>query len=207
MRRRRCEERRRSRWLSRGARHIPSRRPLHSWKICIRPTHIASCLQLYKGYLRPMASESGKQSKSRAARSSRRRGSAGGLRIEYETLAAEAGSRFRPKREIAAADGRQNDVPMGPTKRSSKRTNVTFGSVTIKGVAPPIEDIERNIASGNSALGRAARAFAKPGIRLSRRKNIPFYRADPTESGVLIRELNGRSERVILVDGEFKLVE
>jgi hypothetical protein len=67
--------------------------------------------------------------------------------------------------------------------------------------------MQHNIASGNSALGRAASAFVKPGVKLSRGKNIPFYRADPREPRILIRELNGRSQRGTLVDGEFKPAE
>ena len=83
----------------------------------------------------------------------------GRLRIEGRSLTAELS---------------QGGVAMTHVKRFSKRTTITFGSVMIKGATLPVEEIRRNIASGNSALERALEAFTKPGVRLSRARNIPF---------------------------------
>lgn len=101
----------------------------------------------------------------------------------------------------------QDGVVTAGVKRSPKRATVTFGSVTVKGSKLPVEEMQRNVASGQAALKRAAKAFVKAGVTLRRGRNVPLYRADPTEPRVLIRELNGRSERGTFVGGEFKLAE
>ena len=101
----------------------------------------------------------------------------------------------------------RDQVAKTSAKPSRKRRTVTFGWVKLRDAAPPPEEIARNIASGNSALSRAANAFARPGVKLPRAKNVPLYRADAENPRILIRELDGRSERVTLVDGEFKLAE
>jgi hypothetical protein len=101
----------------------------------------------------------------------------------------------------------QDDTVTAHSRRPPKRATVTFGSVTIKGSRPPVEEMQRNVAPGRAALNRAAKAFVKAGVTLRRGRNIPLYRADPSEPRILIRELNGRSERGTFVGGEFILAE
>lgn len=113
---------------------------------------------------------------------------------------------------LTAAAGREPNAERAPdaktfAKPSRRRRTVTFGSMRLREAAPPPEEIARNVASGNSALSRAASAFARPGVKLPRGKHVPLYRADPENPRILIRELDGRSERVTFVDGEFKLTE
>ena len=154
-----------------------------------------------------MANESGGLVKTRSGKSRAKVVRVNGVRIEYEASPVEKASRRRSKGHSPEAELPQDHAATSRAKRSSKRSTITFGSVTIKGSRLPIEEMRRNIASGNSALGRAAKAFVKAGVKLHRGKNIPLYRADPEDPGVLIRELNGRIERGALVDGEFKRAE
>jgi hypothetical protein len=166
----------------------------------------ARCFRWAKRHLRGMANESGKPFATRPVRS-HREAATNGVRLERGLSAPEKESRSKFKGKSPTMELSQDSVAMKHVRRSAKQATVTFGSVTVSGGTLPIEEVKRNIASGNSALVRAASAFTRPGVRLSQGKNIPFYRADPTEPRFLIRELNGRSERVILVDGEFKLAE
>lgn len=128
-----------------------------------------------------------------------------GVRIEYDAPSKK--KRFRSSIEGRAKELPQDGMAMARIKRSSKRATVTFGSVTIKGSNLPAEEMQRNVASGHAALKRAAKAFVKAGVTLRRGRNVPLYRADPKEPRILIRELNGRSERGTFVGGEFKLAE
>ena len=89
----------------------------------------------------------------------------------------------------------------------AKTQKLRFGSVTIEGGAPSSATVKHNISLGQSALERGFKALVKPGVKLSRGKGIPIYRADPNDPRILIRELNGRDERGALVDGEFKIVK
>jgi hypothetical protein len=92
-------------------------------------------------------------------------------------------------------------------KQTSKGKTVVFGSWKIKARTLPIEETIARVKSSNSALLRAKKTLSRSGVKLSRPKDVPLYRADPDHPDILIRELNGSSERVRLIDGEFKLVE
>jgi hypothetical protein len=98
-------------------------------------------------------------------------------------------------------------APVVKAERRHRGKTVVFGSVKIQGPRPSRDEVARNVEASNSAFARAAKAFIKPGVKLRHGKNIPLYSADPDHPHVLIRKLNGRSERVILVDGEFKPAE
>jgi hypothetical protein len=85
---------------------------------------------------------------------------------------------------------------------------VSFGSVIIEGLSDVAsEDVRRNVAIGNSALVRARKAFIEPGVKLSLDDSVAKYHADPDHPGILIRELNGRRERVAFSNGKFELAQ
>jgi hypothetical protein len=83
---------------------------------------------------------------------------------------------------------------------------VSFGSVTIHGL--PAEDAElsrRNLESGQQALERAGNAFVRAGVKLPLDRSVPRFHVDPNHPGILLRELDGRTEPVSLSDGTFKV--
>lgn len=88
-----------------------------------------------------------------------------------------------------------------------RRKSVRFGSAVYKGPAPDREAVARNIAAGRAALARGLKALAKPGVKLKLKKGVPRYSADPTSPGVLIRNIDGRIDRVVLEGGEFRAIE
>ena len=49
-------------------------------------------------------------------------------------------------------------------------------------------------------------ALTKPGVRLRKTKGAPLFSADPADPAILIREVDGRRERVTFEDGRFKVV-
>ncbi|MDB5596619.1 MAG: hypothetical protein JWM36_3580 [Hyphomicrobiales bacterium] len=104
---------------------------------------------------------------------------------------------------LAALPGSRIHAP----KSARKSKSVTFGSVTLKrGVTNPA-DLERNIEAGRMALKRAKSAFVRPGVRLSLPKGVAKYYADPERADALIREIDGRRERVVMVNGKFEKAE
>jgi hypothetical protein len=92
-------------------------------------------------------------------------------------------------------------------RETSKGKTIVFGSWKIKAPALPLRETIARVESSSLALSRMKKRLVTPGVKLSQRKNVPLYRADPTQPNVLIREVNGQTERVQLIDGEFKLVE
>jgi hypothetical protein len=76
-----------------------------------------------------------------------------------------------------------------------------------RAVRPSRDDLARHLEASTAALARAAKAFIKPGVKLRRVKDIPLYSVDPDHPHILIRELNGRRQRGVLVGSEFKPTE
>ncbi|MGV3552277.1 hypothetical protein [Rhizobium sp.] len=102
---------------------------------------------------------------------------------------------------------RRGSVVIDTTKRGKARSDmpnkVTFGSVTV--LADPVadEELARNIEIGRARISAGMTRLSKPGFVLRKSKNVPYYRADPNDPNVIIRELNGDTSRGRLVDGEF----
>ncbi|MGN6820461.1 MAG: hypothetical protein ACTHJR_17510 [Sphingomonas sp.] len=89
-------------------------------------------------------------------------------------------------------------------KTGGKTRAVTFGSVTVRAAKPPEADIEKNVASGQSALARARATMLKPGVRLSTSRDVPLYHVDPNKPDEVIRKLGGKTERGRFVNGAFQ---
>lgn len=104
---------------------------------------------------------------------------------------------------------RELKVHVSEPGRDAKANRISFGSVTIEGrpLDVTVEHIERNIRMGREALARFGEALIAPGVKLSRDRDIPKYRVDPDHPAILIRELNGRSERVAFRNGKFEVAE
>jgi hypothetical protein len=103
----------------------------------------------------------------------------------------------------AAAGSVKDDEHLARLKQTSKVRTVVFGSWKIRANTLPLEEALSMVQSSNSALMRIRKTLTTSGVKLSHRKDVPLYRVDPRHPDVLIRELNGRSERGRFVGGEF----
>ena len=84
---------------------------------------------------------------------------------------------------------------------------VRFGSVEVTGPAPTPEEIARGVRLSDEAVDRLANADIPPGIHIEDVPDAPLYWVAEGEPGVFIRKLNGRTERGVLADGAFKVIE
>jgi hypothetical protein len=92
-------------------------------------------------------------------------------------------------------------------KAEGKRSTVKFGGVIVVAPKPSSAQLKRNVTASTEALERATKRLVRPGVRLYAKKDVPLYSADPRQPGVYIRVLNGRTERGILENGKFKVVD
>jgi hypothetical protein len=101
-------------------------------------------------------------------------------------------------------DGGRGTVRIGP-KRSGAMHTVRFGDVEVTGPMPTEEEVRRNVELGSEGLRRALKKLLTPGIRLRARKDVPLFWVDPDNAALFIRELNGRRDKGVLENGEFKV--
>jgi hypothetical protein len=88
-------------------------------------------------------------------------------------------------------------------ERDHVAPKLRFGSVQMTAISRDANRYKANVASGRAALQRARHAFTEPGIVLHHRKGVPVFVADAQDPSILIRKVDGREERVRLVDGTF----
>ena len=93
------------------------------------------------------------------------------------------------------------------TNRIGAKRKVRFGDVIVTVASPTKAEVQRNVDFGTEALKRAVAKLNKPGIRLAAKKDIPLYSVDPKNPRIFIRRLNGRREKGILENGQFKVVD
>lgn len=79
--------------------------------------------------------------------------------------------------------------------------------MVISGVKPSRELVKVQVTRSSEALQRVSQALVKPGISLRPKKDVPRYSVAEGESGVLVRQLNGKTERGRLVDGTFQVID
>ena len=84
---------------------------------------------------------------------------------------------------------------------------VKFGNVTVTAPAPPLAMVLENIKQSTQALSRAVERLARPGVRLRPRKGTPLYSLDSDDPGVVIRQLDGKTERGRIRGGEFCVID
>lgn len=94
-----------------------------------------------------------------------------------------------------------------PTTGKIKSRRVRFGSVTVTAPAPSSALVQHNIELSTQALERVAKRLAKPGVTLRAKKDVPLYSLDSDNPDVMIRKLNGKTERGQLIDGSFKAID
>lgn len=115
-----------------------------------------------------------------------------------------ASARARMLAAKAARAANQNDVTIRIALSDGDAPKIVrFGSVEVSNNAPGRHVIEANIKAGADALRRAKDVFTTPGVQLIARAGVPRFRVDPAEPRVIIRELDGRTERGRIVHGSF----
>jgi hypothetical protein len=96
------------------------------------------------------------------------------------------------------------------TKRGSRRgvwEKVKFGDVVVTAQRPSDAEIQRNAELSSAALARALPRLLRPGVRLYAKKDVPLYWVDPENPDGFIRKLNGKLQRGVLEDGQFKATD
>jgi hypothetical protein len=96
-------------------------------------------------------------------------------------------------------------VMKGATQNGTVTSKVRFGTTVVSASSPKQVDLRRNVHTGQAALARVATKIVKAGVSLPTGGSVPLYRADPQDSGRLIRELNGRISMGVFVGGKFKV--
>ncbi len=103
---------------------------------------------------------------------------------------------------------RSADSPLAFQKGvGKKRLKVKFGNVTVTGDKPAADTVRMNVERSSESLKRLREKLAKPGVALRAKKDVPLFSVSEDEPGVFIRRLNGRTERGLLVDGAFQVIE
>jgi hypothetical protein len=91
--------------------------------------------------------------------------------------------------------------------RDGDLEQITFGDVVITARRPSEAEIQRNAALSSAALARALPKLLRPGVRIYPKKGVPLYSADPEHPSVIIRKLNGKVQRGIVENGQFKATD
>lgn len=91
-------------------------------------------------------------------------------------------------------------------RNGTRGRRVKFGDVTITAPAPARATVMANVATSTAALSRAVERLAKPGVQLHKKKGVPLFSLDSEDPDVVIRTLNGKTERGHLVDGVFQAI-
>lgn len=107
----------------------------------------------------------------------------------------------------AAFQANSRAVAPAATRKGVKRSRVKFGGITVVVPRPSTSQVKQNVAASSLALERASKRFVKPGVRLSTKKGVPHYSADPERPGVYIRTLDGKRDRGVLKDGVFTVID
>lgn len=84
---------------------------------------------------------------------------------------------------------------------------VKFGNVVITSGKPDRQAVAANVERSSEALERVAKKLIRPGFFARPRRDVPRFSIDSADSTLIIRELNGRTERGKLVDGQFQVVD
>jgi len=84
---------------------------------------------------------------------------------------------------------------------------VKFGNVVITSAKPDRQAVAANVERSSEALERVAKKLIRPGFFARARRDVPRFSIDSADPKLIIRELNGRTERGKLVDGQFEVVD
>lgn len=109
------------------------------------------------------------------------------------------GKRLKPKSHREAANPNIWIEMADPEKVGTLK----FGRVIVANIVPDSDTLRTNIEAGRQALKRATEVLNKPGIKLHLAADVPKFRFDTSQPGMLVRELNGAVQRGRIVNGTF----
>jgi hypothetical protein len=118
-------------------------------------------------------------------------------------LVAARVARVKAAREAAKSNAKASVwiLAGGASKEATRKRK--FGAVVVANTAPDAQTVAGNVDAGREALKRATDVLTKPGVTLRLGAHVPRFRADVSEPGMLIRELNGNEQRGRIVNGIF----
>jgi hypothetical protein len=94
-----------------------------------------------------------------------------------------------------------------PRDKDGAWETIKFGDVTITAQRPNDAEIQRNVEAGWAGLARALPRLVRPGVRIYPKKDVPLYSCDPDDPNIFIRKLNGKTQRGVFEDGQFKATD
>ncbi|TVV74330.1 hypothetical protein FOY91_10135 [Sphingomonas solaris] len=95
------------------------------------------------------------------------------------------------------------DKIIQPGAQKVKARKTRFGDVTVVAPPPSAAMVQHHVKASTEALERLAKRVAKPGVRLRAKKGVPLYSLDSDNPDVMIRKLNGKTERGRFINGVF----
>lgn len=126
------------------------------------------------------------------------------MTAESRSAKARSGDKPRLADKPRSAEGTAAARADGKNGRLEK---IRFGDVVITARRPSDTQIQRNAEEGWAGLARAFARLARPGVRIYPKKDVPLYSVDPDNPSVFIRKLNGRTDRGVFEDGQFKATD
>src|SRR5688572_5641499 len=99
------------------------------------------------------------------------------------------------KKETKSRSRKRDGALVEIGKKAKSGYEVRFGSVTVNGPKPKAAMVKEQVVRSAAALDRVTRSLTQPGVVLRPKKDVPHYFADDNLPGVLVRRLNGRTER------------
>jgi hypothetical protein len=109
------------------------------------------------------------------------------------------------KSPARTSTGARTQVKGLGVRRATRK--VKFGNVVITSTTPDRKAVAANVERSSEALERVAKKLIRPGFAVRARQDVPRFSIDSTDPKLIIRELNGRTERGKLVNGQFEVVD
>lgn len=97
------------------------------------------------------------------------------------------------------------DVTIRLAASNVRARKTRFGSVTIMAPSPSAAMVQHHVKASTEALERLAKRAAKPGVLLRAKKDVPLYSLDSDNPDVMIRKLNGKTERGRFINDVFEV--
>ncbi|HEX4368380.1 MAG TPA: hypothetical protein VH023_16195 [Rhodopila sp.] len=91
--------------------------------------------------------------------------------------------------------------------KNASRDTIKFGDAVVTVRKPSSAELRQNVAFSSEALARANTQFARAGVRIYPKKDVPLFFADPEHPGSFLRKLNGTLQRGVVKDGQFKAID
>lgn len=91
-------------------------------------------------------------------------------------------------------------------RASTSQQRISIGTLTLVVPRPTKTEVQENVRRSTEVLARALVRLTRPGIRLRPKRGIPLFQVDENDPDILIRDLDGKRERGVFQDGEFKVI-